>query len=193
MRFVDLHQWMNADLASLRGKLTNGVVEMVPHERWHEQADGGGSTIAGLLFHLARHHDLAVNAVVRNHPTLFAAHRDALGLADAPNGVGLAEREDREWTARIAAEALLSYVDDVFTTTATWLDALGTMALDVEPNTPYRLTHQGLLDPDHFPWLYSMWQGKAVWWFVQWPVLGHGHTHTGEAVSIRNRFGLSPF
>ena len=193
MPIVDLHAWTMADLASLRGKLTNGVVELVPQERWHEQADGGGSTIAGLLLHLARHQDLAVNAVVRNRPPVFMEHRDALGLAAAPMGVGLAERESLEWTRHIGPDALRAYVDDVFTTTTAWLDALGSLALDVEPNTAYRLTHQGQLDPDDFPWLYSMWHGKAVWWFVQWPVLGHGHTHTGEAVSIRDRFGLSPF
>jgi len=32
-----------------------------------------------------------------------------------------------------------------------------------------------------------------VWWFLQWPVLGHGHAHVGEAISVRNRMGLSPF
>ena len=46
---------------------------------------------------------------------------------------------------------------------------------------------------DEFPWLYSMWAGKALWWFVQWPVIGHGHAHVGEAISLRNRMGLSPF
>ena len=67
------------------------------------------------------------------------------------------------------------------------------LALDIEPNTDYRLTHRASLDRDDVPWLYSMWEGKALWWFVQWPVIGHGHAHTGEAISIRNRMGLSPF
>ena len=190
---MDLHGWMTADLASLRTKLFDGVVALVPQERWHERADGGGSTIAGLLLHLARHQDLAVNAVVRNHTPLFAAHRATLGLGDAPLSVGIAEREAQRWTAEIPPEALLAYVTDVFDTTATWLEPLGSMAMDIQPNVPYRLNHAAELDADELPWLYSMWQGKALWWLVQWPVLGHGHTHTGEAVSIRNRFGLSPF
>ncbi|MCB0957816.1 MAG: DinB family protein [Ilumatobacter sp.] len=190
---MDLHGWMTADLASLRTKLYDGVMGIVPADRWHEQADGGGSTIAGLLLHLARHQDLAVNAVIRNHDPLFAAHRSALGLADAPAAVCLAEREAREWTGLADPAAVTAYVTDVFDTTTAWLDRLGSLATDIEPNTAYRLTHRGGLDPDELPWLYSMWGGKALWWFVQWPVLGHGHTHTGEAVSIRNRFGLSPF
>jgi hypothetical protein len=32
-----------------------------------------------------------------------------------------------------------------------------------------------------------------LWWFVQWPVIGHGNAHVGEGISLRNRMGLSPF
>ena len=49
------------------------------------------------------------------------------------------------------------------------------------------------LTRDDVPWLYSMWEGKALWWLVQWPVLGHGNAHVGEGISVRNRMGLSPF
>src|SRR5258706_5525792 len=52
-------------------------------QRWVEQADNGGSSIAHLLLHVARHQDLAVSTAIRNHPPLFAAHRAALGLDDA--------------------------------------------------------------------------------------------------------------
>lgn len=190
---MDLHGWMNADLGTLRADLFGSVIALVPGALWHEQADGGGSTIIGLLLHLARHHDLAINAVIRNHPTLFTTHCDALGLADAPSGVALAEKEDLELTAKVAPEALTDYLTSVFDTTAAWLDRLGSLALDIEPHTDYRLTHQAGLDPSAFPWLYAGWRGRPVWWFVQWPVLGHGHAHVGEAISIRNRFGLSPF
>jgi len=88
---------------------------------------------------------------------------------------------------------VLHYATDVFDATAAWLSPLGSMALDIEPNTAYRLTHRAGLDADKLPWLYSMWEGKALWWFVQWPVIGHGHAHVGEAISLRNRMGLSPF
>ena len=85
------------------------------------------------------------------------------------------------------------YVTAVFDGTAAWLEPLGSMALDIEPNTAYRLTNRAGLDAGEVPWLYDMWAGKALWWFVQWPVLGHGHAHVGEATSLRNRMGLSPF
>ena len=184
---------MIADFASMRGKLFDSVLRLVRAERWHEQADGGGSTLAGLLLHIARHQDLAVNVVIRNHEPLFAAHSAPLGLTHAGPGVGLAEREDRTTTALVSPEAVLHYATDVFDATAAWLSPLGSMALDIEPNTAYRLTHRAGLDADELPWLYSMWEGKALWWFVQWPVIGHGHAHVGEAISLRNRMGLSPF
>ena len=38
-----------------------------------------------------------------------------------------------------------------------------------------------------------MWLDRPVWWLLQWPVLGHGNAHVGEAISVRNRMGLSPF
>lgn len=190
---MDLHEWMVTDLAAVRSKLFDSVVALVPATRWHEQTDGGGTTIAGLLFHVARHQDLAVNTVIRNHAPLFVHHASALGLAGAPAGVALAEKEDLAVTTRLNDEALLSYVAEVFDGTQQWLAELGTLALDIEPHCDYRLTHKGALTEAEFPWLYKMWNGKALWWFVQWPVIGHANAHVGEAISIRNRMGLSPF
>ena len=46
---------------------------------------------------------------------------------------------------------------------------------------------------DELDWLHGMWNAKPVWWLLQWPVVGHGHAHVGEAISVRNRMGLSGF
>ena len=184
---------MTADLASLRGKLFDGVIELVPEQYWHQQADGGGATLNGLFRHLARHHDLAVNAVIRDREPLYFAHRKALGLAGAPSGVGIAEAEDRSVSAAVDTGALLHYLTAVFASSTSWLDALGSLVLDSVPHSDYRLTTRAALDRDELPWLFAMWEGKPIWWLVQWPVIGHGHAHVGEATSIRNRFGFSPF
>ncbi len=184
---------MISDLASVRSKLFESVIRLVPQPRWFEQVDGGGSTIAGLLLHVARHQDLAVNTVIRNHEPLFATHAATLGLTDAAPGVGLPEKEDVAVTSRVGDTALLAYVTAVFDGTRQWLADLGTLDLDIEPHTDYRLTNKAGLTETEFPWLYGMWAGKAMWWFVQWPVIGHAHAHVGEAISIRNRMGLSPF
>ena len=184
---------MISDFASMRAKLFDSVVRLVRADRWHEQADGGGTTLAGLLLHVARHQDLAVNVVIRNHAPIFFEHREALGLEAAGAGVGLAEQENLQATALVSPESVLHYATAVFDATAAWLSPLGSLVLDIEPNTSYRLTERAGLDPDEFPWLYSMWAGKQLWWFVQWPVIGHGHGHVGEAIALRNRMGLSPF
>ena len=190
---MDLHAWMLADLASVRSKLFDTVIGLVPRDQWRDQADGGGATLSGLLLHLGRHQDLAVNAVVRDHEPLFLDHRDALGLTDAPVHVGIAESEDRAVTRTVHTDALVDYLTAVFDRTEAWLADLGSLVLDSVPHTDHRLTQRALLHEHELPWLYRMWADKPIWWFVQWPVIGHGHAHVGEAISIRNRLGFSPF
>lgn len=190
---MDLQQFLLDAHADLRSRLFGSVINHVPVERWHDQADGGGSSLTWLLLHLARHHDLALTTVIRNKPPLYFGHRDALGLADAGAAAGLTEKEDTAVSAPVAADPLLDYVNDVFAASERWLQRLSAMALASVPDTSNRLTSKALLDPAEVGWLYSMWSGHTVDWFVQWPILGHGQSHVGEAISIRNRLGLSPF
>lgn len=190
---MDLLQWITADLAGVRARLFDTVLALVPHDRWHEQADRGGTTLAGLVLHVARHQDLAVQACIRDSTVLFESHREALGLAAAPSHVALAEAEDRTLTSLASPDALVRYATEVFDTTAGWLTTLGPELLEVVPNTPLRLTRRAGLSEDTLPWLYGMWGGRPLWWLVQWPVVGHGNAHVGEAIGLRNRMGLSPF
>ncbi len=190
---MDVHTWIVNDLESVRSKLTESVLTVVPAHRWIERVDSGGSSITHLLLHVARHQDLAVATAIRNRPPLFTAHSAALGLADAPSSVGLPERENPTLTAAIPVDPLVAYFDAVFAATKAWLDDVGTMAFDTVPSTSRRLAGKAGLSTDEVGWLHRMWTGKPVWWLVQWPVIGHGHAHAGEAISVRNRMGLSPF
>ena len=190
---MDVHTWIAADVESVRSKFNGSVLTVVPRQRWVEQVDNGGSSIAHLALHMARHHDLAVTTVIRDHEPLFFAHRAALGLADAPTWAGLSEREDPALTGALPLDAVSQYMDDVFDHTMSWLDSVGTMMLDTVPDTARRLTERAALTDDEVGWLYNMWAGKPVSWLLQWPVIGHGHSHVGEATSVRNRMGLSPF
>jgi hypothetical protein len=183
---------MLADLAAVRRRLFDGVVGRVPREQWAERA-GGGSSLNHLILHLARHQDLAVNSAIRNRPPLFSDHREALGLAEAAPGAALPEAEDPAITGALPADALLAYTTAVFDQTASWMERVGTMALDTVPDTGRRFRQLATLPADEFDWLYAMWNGKPVWWLVQWPVLGHGNNHVGEATGLRNRLGHSPF
>jgi hypothetical protein len=190
---MDLQRFLLDAHADLRARLFGSVIEQVPRSRWREQADAGGSSVTWLLLHMARHQDLALTTVVRNKAPLFMAHRQALGLAGFGAAAGLTEREDRAVSAAVEAEPLLAYLDEVFAATRRWLQRLSLMAMNTVPDTSGRLTRLALLDPDEVGWLYSMWDGRTVDWFVQWPVLGHGQSHVGEAIAVRNRMGLSPF
>lgn len=190
---MDLQQFLLDAHADLRSRLFGSVIDHVPAERWHEQADGGGSSLTWLLLHMARHHDLALTTVIRNRQPIFFDRRDDLGLAGAGTAAGLPEKEDPAVSAAVSAAPLLAYVDEVFAASRRWLQRLSAMALASVPDTANRLTRKAFLDPAEVGWLYSMWNGHTVDWFVQWPILGHGQSHVGEAISVRNRLGLSPF
>lgn len=190
---MDLQAWLLGTHGDLRQRLERAVIAQVPAERWTEQADAGGSSIAWLLLHLARHQDLALTTVIRNKPPLFLAHAADLGLADAPTSSGLGEREQPDVSAALPPDALTAYVHATFDATDRWLKRLSAMALAVVPDTARRLQTKALLDPDELDWLFGMWGGHTVDWFVQWPILGHGQGHLGEAIAVRNRMGLSPF
>ncbi len=190
---MDLRAWLLDAQSDLRTRLFRQVIDVVPTQRWTEQVDGGGSSIAWILLHLARHQDLAITTAIRNHPPLYLAHRDMLSLADAPTSAGIAEREDAAVASAPSPEALVTYVDAVFRATHEWTEKLSSMALDSIPDTARRLEQLALLDPTEFDWMFAMWGAKTVGWFVQWPAIGHAQNHVGEALSVRNRMGLSPF
>ena len=190
---MDVHTWIENDLRSIRSKLDDSVLSVIPQQRWVELADDGGSSVAHLLLHLARHQDLATATVIRDHRPLFDDHRAALGLADAGPSAGLAEREERALTTSLPLDALTVYVHAVFDATLSWLDRVDTAFLDTVPDTGRRLQDRAALSVDDVGWLHRMWSDKPVWWIVQWPIIGHGHAHVGEAISVRNRMGLSPF
>jgi hypothetical protein len=190
---MDLRAYLLDALADLRGRLFGSVINIVPTERWTEKADGGGSSVAWLLLHLARHQDLAVQTAIRNQPPLFLELRDSLGLGGMPTWAGLTEHEDRAVSTAPSSDALINYVVGAFAGTKRWMSRLSVMAMESIPDTPRRLDTKAQLSRDEVPWLYENWSGKTVNWFVQGPVLGHGHNHVGEAISVRNRLGLSPF
>ncbi len=187
---IDLKRWIRADLDALRARLRRSVIEAVPTALWGPPAEGGGSSINHVLLHMMRHHDLAVNTAIRNRAPLFAEHAAALGCDGRPDAA-VSERDDAELSAKVSPDALAAYVNDVFDATARWLDTTGSMMLDTIPSTSHRLAHHALLDDEAFGWLHRMWDHQPVWWLVQWPVLGHSHAHTGELISLRNRFGHS--
>ena len=188
---MDLRDWIIGDLKSLRAKLDGGVLGLIPPERRRERADGGGIAPVYVLWHLARHHDVAVNGVLRGTGAVVEAWTGRLGIDD-DLWRGLAEGEDAELVDILEPEAVGAYALDVIEATAGWLDDRGLPQMDQRPDTAAALEAIGT-PPDRFDWLYYLWEGKPTAWFLQWSAVGHGFNHLGELVSIRNRLGLSPF
>lgn len=194
---MHLRDWMISDHAGVIGRFEQAIVAHVPPERWTEQVDGGGTSIAALLYHLSRHQDLAVHVAVRGGPSIWSTHAVDLGITDVSPSCGLSESEDPTLTARLDIDALVTYARAVHDATQAWMATFGDDGslehlLDEVPGTGDRLEAAGVSAAD-VPWLHTMWGDKTVGWLVQWPGIGHGHAHVGEATSIRNRMGLSPF
>lgn len=188
---MDLRNWIIADLKSLGAKLNGGVLALIPPERRRERADGGGIAPLYVLWHLARHHDVAVNGVLRGRGAVVDGWTGSLGIQH-DLWRGLAEGEDADLVEVLDPEAVGAYVLAVVDSTAGWLDESGLPPMDHRPDTAAALAAIGTPE-DRFDWLYSMWDGKPSAWFLQWSAVGHGFNHLGELVSIRNRLGLSPF
>jgi hypothetical protein len=189
---MDLRSWVLADHATALQRLERQVLDRVPPDRWPELVDGGGNSIGWGLLHAWYHQDIALS-VVRGVDPLMSERRQALGLARFAPFVGMGEAEVEGTTAAVDPDALLSYVRDVHARTAEWFDAADLAVLDAVPDASNGLSELAGIGRGDADWLHDMWTDKPVGWFVQWECIGHGHTHVGEMVSVRNRMGLSPF
>lgn len=193
---MELRTWIVGDLVSLRQRLTGGVLARIPVDRRAERVDGGGIAPTYILWHLARHHDVAVNRILRGIDEVVADWTGRLGVTD-DLWRGLAEGEDGELVEALDPEAVEGYVLAVLDETRSWLDEADLSLLD-RPPTDTGLDTDGALaalgaPEDRIGWLYDMWRGKPASFFLSWEAIGHGVNHLGELTAIRNRMGLSPF
>ena len=174
------------------GKLAGGVLGLIPPERLRERADGGGIAPVYVLWHLARHQDVAVNGVLRGVDAVVDGWADRLCVGE-DLWRGLAEGEDADLVDVLDPEA----VGGIRARGVRRHGGVARARLDFQrwtarPETAGPLEAIGT-PADRFDWLYAMWDGKPASWFLQWSAVGHGINHLGELVSIRNRMGLSPF
>ncbi|MGH9132705.1 MAG: DinB family protein [Ilumatobacteraceae bacterium] len=189
---MDLRSWVLADHASAMQRLERQVLERVPDDRWAERADDGGNSIGWAVLHAWYHQDVGL-AVARGTDPLMSDRRVSLGLAGLAPFVGMGEAEVDGTVAALDPTALVAYVHEVHARTAEWFADAELGVLDTVPDASARLADLAGIARDDAGWLHDMWTDKPVGWFVQWECIGHGHTHVGEMVSVRNRLGLSPF
>jgi hypothetical protein len=188
---MDLRRWLETDLDSLRNRLANGVLALIPPERMAERVDHGGIAPVYILWHAARHQDVAVNGVLRGADEVLHGWSSRVGLT-GDSWRGLAEAEDLDLVPRLDPEAVGEYYLAVLAETARWVGEADLGVLDSTPDPAGALDRIGT-PPDRFDWLYSMWDAKPGVFFLGWEAIGHGYNHLGELISIRNRMGLSPF
>jgi hypothetical protein len=191
---MDLRGWVSAEHAAVRDRIRQQVLGRVPRERRDERPDDT-SSVAWLLWHLTRHQDVAVHAVVRGtDDVLHTGGWDGrLGTSGFAPGTGLSEGDDRAASSALDLDALDAYVDAVWDATAAWLASADLAAdLDRVPDAAGALRRLGVAE-DGYDWLYRMWDGKPVAFHVQWEAVGHGFNHLGEMVHLRNAMGLGGF
>ncbi len=189
---MELRDWILDDLDLVHTRITNQVLGIIPAERWHEQVDGGGSTIVTVLWHLSRHVDVGLNVVLRGADELLGDWAARLSDRDVSGGPGLAEAGDTEVVDTLDPRAVAGYWDALMTGAREWAAGADLSVLDSVPDSAAGLARAGV-PRDSYPWLYNMWDAKPGSFYLRWETIGHGITHLGEMVSIRNRMGLSPF
>lgn len=187
---MDLRRWIDDELALVADRVTTQVLDLVPLERRSEPI-GAGSSITFLLWHIARHHDLAINTALLGRSQVLADH-PSVAAGAVPVWAGLPEAEDHDLTATLDPHAVASYHSAVIDSTRAWLADADLDILDWAIDAPAALAAAGV-DEAGFPWLHRMWSGKTGAFFVQWEAVGHQVNHLGEMVAVRNRMGLSPF
>jgi len=188
---VDLRSWIGADLTSLKTRLEGGVLSVIPLERRTERVDGGGIAPIYVLWHTARHQDVAINRVLAGTSEVVDEWTDRLGVED-DLWRGLAEAEDVYMVDLLDPAAVDGYALAVIDRTSAWLADADLSTMDDVAETDQPLQALGAPE-DRFDWLYNMWRGKPSSFFLSWEAVGHGYNHLGELISIRNRMGLSPF
>jgi uncharacterized damage-inducible protein DinB len=191
---VDLRDLLLAQHADVTARITNQVLARVSAARRDERPCAGASSISWLLWHTLRHHDVAINAVVGGHDDVLARDGWAarVGAGAFAPGTGLAEADDRAAAAQLVATELEAYAAAVWAETAAWLATVTPAELDRVPDARRALERRGVPEAD-YPWLYRMWDGKPVSFFLSWEAIGHGTNHLGEMVHLRNELGLGGF
>jgi hypothetical protein len=154
-------------------------------------APAGHSSIAWLLWHLARNEDVAVNTVLRGVPEVL--DRDGwpgrLGVDLQAQGTGMTDQEVQGFSTRVDVAALRAYRAAVGRETRTWVEALDFATLDAPLDVPGRLAAAPRTFGPRATRLASVWAQQSRDWFLTWLAVGHSYFHLGEAEHIARTLG----
>jgi hypothetical protein len=191
---MDLPTWIRMQHDDVCGRLRSQVLSRVPRARWNDRPGPDSGSVAWVLWHVTRHQDVALNAVVRGADDVLSGDRwrAELGVAAFAPGTGLSEGDDVDAAAALSLDAIDAYAEAVWATTAAWLGTVTADELERVPDSTAALLRLGV-DAQEYAWLYRMWDAKPVSFHVSWTTIGHGFNHLGELTQIRNRLGFGGF
>lgn len=162
--------------------------------RWSERPRDGDNSVAWLVWHMARWHDIAVNVLVRDvDPVLDDAWQRAIDVGVAP-GTGFTSEEVDEFSQRVDPTALDKYWAAVLDRTTDWLTSIDDQELDdlmtrvIDTDSRYRDSKVSLLVPAS-EWVRDWHRGHPGAWHLRWVVVGHTYWHFGEMQSVCTALG----
>jgi hypothetical protein len=155
----------------------------------YRQGPAGHTSIAFLLWHIARWEDAVVNVALHAAPEVL--DRDGwlgrLGVDTREAGVGWTPAQVDAFSQRVDVDALLAYWEAVGQQTRASLRPADLADL-YEGSTAEaeRMYASGVLSPDTYPWL----PRRPRRWFLDYGLLGHPFVHLGEVDHQRRLLGL---
>jgi hypothetical protein len=167
----------------------------VADENQMRDAMPGHSSLAWLLWHMARAEDFGVNVILRDAPQVL--DRDGwferLGVPYRHIGTGSTEAEVGELNARIDLDALRAYRDEVGKETRAWLQDANLDVLDTSQEVGLRLSQSGAFAEHVTPRMTTIFQGQAGIWFFSRLAVWHNFFHLGQAEHVMGLLGIDPF
>ncbi len=154
--------------------------------------DGGGNSIAWLLWHMARTEDVTVNLLVANRPQVLDEEwLRRLGLSRLDIGTGMQDEEVSDLSARVDIPSLFAYRTAVGQRTREVVKSLRAEELDevVDPAGIQKLWDLGALD-ERAKRLAEFWGGKRKSFILAMPATGHNFLHLTEAIFVRRELGI---
>jgi hypothetical protein len=153
------------------------------------QRPEGHTSVAFLVWHIARWEDAVVNLALHAQPeVLDDGWLARLGVDTREAGVGWTPEQVDAFSAKVDLDALLAYWEAVGQQTRASLSPADLGDPDeVVPGADERMYASGVMSPATYPRL----PGRQRRWFLGYVLLGHPFVHLGEAEVVRRLLGLT--
>ena len=148
----------------------------------------GHTSIAWLLWHMARSEDVAVNVAVRGEAGVLERDgwAERLRVERRDIGTGMTDAEVDEFDAQVDVLLLRDYRAAVGQTTRAWVAETDLAGLNQPiPDAGRRAQEAGAFAPAAAR-LASIWDGRTGAWFLHWLAVGHNQGHLDSIAHLRS-------